>query len=198
MARSSSLSNSGNLSRLSKSASLHATDPHSTPLDPSIGTEGLVQHSDSGLAKSGRHSGDRQYSGADHMGSGQLPAVAEVQTASEQTDSEELSATAETASQDLTVPSQQDLSEWANADASEAGSQAGAAPAMDEEATLTSAQGDCLCCVVVYSCGSPLLCSCSSHRKADESYTGASMCRCVTDLGMQPISQSPVFDLRLG
>ena len=141
VARSSSLSNSGNLSRLSRSASQHATDSESNLLDPSMGTEGSVQHSDGSLTKSGRRSGDKQYSSTDHMGSGQLPAVAEVQTASERTDSEELSVTAETASQDLTVPSQQDTSEWANANASEAGFEAGAPSVVDEEAPSTSAQG---------------------------------------------------------
>lgn len=76
------------------------------------------------------------------MGSGALPAVAEAQSTSEQTDSETLSV--ETASQDLTVPSQPDSSEWAHAEASETGSQTGGAmPAGEEEPQPSGKGGRC-------------------------------------------------------
>ena len=139
VARSSSLSNSGNLSRLSRGTSQDITDPKGGAPDPTTGEALPMQGSSSSPALSRRHSGHRQYSGADHMGSGALPAVAEAQSTSERTDSETLSV--ETASQDLTVPSQPDSSEWAHAEASDTGSQTGGAIPADEEAPRASGKG---------------------------------------------------------
>lgn len=117
VARSSSLSSSDNLARLST-----ITSQHDTP-NPVASEQGAVPNSNARALGSRSKSGSRQYSGAEHMGSGVLPPVAEVQTASERSDSEELSAAADTASQGLTLPSQQDSTEWTNAEASETASQ---------------------------------------------------------------------------
>lgn len=62
-----------------------------------------------------------------------------MQTASERTDSEELSATAETASHSQTEASQQDADEWVNQAPSEAGSQTDSASAASSHAARTGA-----------------------------------------------------------